>query len=376
MKRVDLIVRALAHVDRPWRLVVVGDGPLRPQLEASPRPRALPIASRSPAAIDDAAARRPLRRRAVAVVFPPYDEDYGYVTLEAFLARKPVVTTTDAGGPLEFVDDGVTGLVAAPDADSLASAMSRIAGQAGLARAAWRGRLRARARHLLGRRRRPPDRGWQPMTDTVSVVIPAFNESAPSRRSSPPCASRRRGARSSSSTMDRATTRARGRPAPGRTVIRHPYNKGNGAAVKTGIRNASGTFVLIADADGQHRPADAARLAARLGEYDLVVGARSSATQASGGAAGRQPAAEPAGELSHRPAHSRSDVGIPRRAPRVPAGVPAPAAQRLLHADDDDAGVHQGRLQRPLRADRGAQRGRERRRSGSAPTAYSFSSSC
>jgi glycosyltransferase involved in cell wall biosynthesis len=71
---------------------------------------------------------------AAAVVFPPYDEDYGYITLEAFLARKPVVTTTDAGGPLEFVDDGVTGLVSAPDPDSLASAMSRVVSHAGLAR--------------------------------------------------------------------------------------------------------------------------------------------------------------------------------------------------------------------------------------------------
>lgn len=68
--------------------------------------------------------------------------------------------------------------------------------------------------------------------------------------------------------------------AAGARVIRHPYNKGNGAAVKTGIRDASGTFVLIADADGQHQPADAARLVAQLDTYDLVVGARSSRTQA------------------------------------------------------------------------------------------------
>jgi glycosyltransferase involved in cell wall biosynthesis len=68
--------------------------------------------------------------------------------------------------------------------------------------------------------------------------------------------------------------------AAGACVIRHPYNKGNGAAVKTGIRHAHGEFVLIVDADGQHQPADAARLAARLGEYDLVVGARAATTQA------------------------------------------------------------------------------------------------
>jgi len=63
-------------------------------------------------------------------------------------------------------------------------------------------------------------------------------------------------------------------------VIRHPYNKGNGAAVKSGIRRAAGEFVLIVDADGQHPPEDALRLVSRLGEYDLVVGARSAETQA------------------------------------------------------------------------------------------------
>jgi glycosyltransferase involved in cell wall biosynthesis len=68
--------------------------------------------------------------------------------------------------------------------------------------------------------------------------------------------------------------------AAGARVIRHPYNKGNGAAVKTGIRHATGAYVLIADADGQHRPSDAPRLVAHLAAYDLVVGARSNQTQA------------------------------------------------------------------------------------------------
>ena len=69
--------------------------------------------------------------------------------------------------------------------------------------------------------------------------------------------------------------------AAGARVIRHPYNKGNGAAVKSGIRQATGVFILIADADGQHRPADATRLVSQLDAYDLVVGARSGQTQAS-----------------------------------------------------------------------------------------------
>lgn len=68
--------------------------------------------------------------------------------------------------------------------------------------------------------------------------------------------------------------------AAGAVVIRQPYRKGNGAAVKTGIRRATGEFVLIIDGDGQHRAEDAVRLVARLGEYDLVVGARSGSTQA------------------------------------------------------------------------------------------------
>lgn len=68
--------------------------------------------------------------------------------------------------------------------------------------------------------------------------------------------------------------------AAGARVLKHPYNMGNGAAVKTGIRNASGEYILIVDGDGQHQPEDALRLIARLGEYDLVVGARSAETQA------------------------------------------------------------------------------------------------
>jgi glycosyltransferase involved in cell wall biosynthesis len=68
--------------------------------------------------------------------------------------------------------------------------------------------------------------------------------------------------------------------AAGARVLRHPYNKGNGAAVKTGIRQATGEFILIVDADGQHRPEDAQRIVERLGEYDLVIGARATSTQA------------------------------------------------------------------------------------------------
>jgi glycosyltransferase involved in cell wall biosynthesis len=126
-KRVALAIRALAHADRSTRLVVVGEGPLRPQLEAAAEDAG--VASRVTfAGAVDAARLVALYADALGVVFPPYDEDYGYVTLEAFLARKPVVTTTDAGGPLEFVEHGVNGLVADPTAESIGAAIAQLAG--------------------------------------------------------------------------------------------------------------------------------------------------------------------------------------------------------------------------------------------------------
>jgi glycosyltransferase involved in cell wall biosynthesis len=67
----------------------------------------------------------------------------------------------------------------------------------------------------------------------------------------------------------------------GAKVIRHPYNKGNGAAVKTGIRAAQGDVVLLLDADGQHPPEDINRVLAGIGEYDLVVGARTRQSETS-----------------------------------------------------------------------------------------------
>jgi glycosyltransferase involved in cell wall biosynthesis len=115
----------------------------------------------------------------------------------------------------------------------------------------------------------------------TSVVIPAFNEAG----SIGPLVTALRAAASwreilvvDDGSGDQTQARA---SAAGAHVIRHPYNKGNGAAVKTGIRNASGTFVLILDGDGQHRPSDAERLVSLLDTYDLVVGARSTRTQSS-----------------------------------------------------------------------------------------------
>ncbi len=115
---------------------------------------------------------------------------------------------------------------------------------------------------------------------TTSVIVPAFNEG---EAIAAVVAALRAGAPwheivvVDDGSKDDTGAQAR---AAGAIVVRHPYNKGNGAAVKSGIRRATGEHVLIVDGDGQHKPADAARLVSRLGEYDLVVGARSAATQA------------------------------------------------------------------------------------------------
>jgi glycosyltransferase involved in cell wall biosynthesis len=61
-----------------------------------------------------------------AAYYAPLNEDYGYVTVEAFLSRKPVLTTTDAGGPLEFVVDGVNGFVVAPDPGTVAAGIDQV----------------------------------------------------------------------------------------------------------------------------------------------------------------------------------------------------------------------------------------------------------
>jgi glycosyltransferase involved in cell wall biosynthesis len=59
-------------------------------------------------------------------VYAPFDEDFGYVTLEAFLAARPVITSRDSGGPLEFVRDGENGMIVDPDPKAIAAAINTL----------------------------------------------------------------------------------------------------------------------------------------------------------------------------------------------------------------------------------------------------------
>jgi glycosyltransferase involved in cell wall biosynthesis len=142
-KRPDLVVGGMVAARSGVRGVVAGTGSMRDALEAA-------IADGGAAgrvelagfvADDDLVG---LLAGAQAVLYTPYDEDYGYVTLQAFLAGKPVITTTDAGGVLDWVEHEVTGLVAEPTAESVGAAIDRLAGDPALAaRMGAAGRARA-----------------------------------------------------------------------------------------------------------------------------------------------------------------------------------------------------------------------------------------
>ncbi|HUR35060.1 MAG TPA: glycosyltransferase family 2 protein [Vicinamibacterales bacterium] len=119
------------------------------------------------------------------------------------------------------------------------------------------------------------------LAELTSVLVPAFNEGH--AIADLVDALRRQARWHEIIVIDDGSSDGTGEKAAGAgaRVLRHPYNKGNGAAVKTGLRDATGTYVLIVDADGQHQPQDTLRLVSQLDQYELVVGARSPDSQAS-----------------------------------------------------------------------------------------------
>ncbi|HVE81526.1 MAG TPA: glycosyltransferase family 4 protein [Myxococcales bacterium] len=124
LKRPRLLLEAVAR-RKGLKAVFAGTGELEPQLRA--RAAELGVADRVQlTGFVGSTELRDLYRRCSAVVFTPADEDYGLVTGEAFLARKPVVTCTDSGGALELVEDGASGLIVEPEAEPLAAALEKL----------------------------------------------------------------------------------------------------------------------------------------------------------------------------------------------------------------------------------------------------------
>lgn len=126
LKRQTLAIEAMRYVDPKISLVIAGMGgqyaaclELVRELGLEARVRLLGEVSETD--------KRSLYALATAVLYPPYDEDYGYITLEAMCAAKPVITCLDSGGVLQFVVDGETGIVAEPSAHAVANAINELA---------------------------------------------------------------------------------------------------------------------------------------------------------------------------------------------------------------------------------------------------------
>ncbi len=152
-KRFDLVIDAFRSIPDPAAtLRIAGDGPLRAELEAGAgddeRISFLGRISEAQLATEYATA--------TAVAFPPADEDFGYVGLEAMMAGTPVVTTSDAGGARELVEHGVNGLIVQPTAEAVGWGLRHIADSP---RVRWELGLQARRRAALVT--------WDPLLDEI-----------------------------------------------------------------------------------------------------------------------------------------------------------------------------------------------------------------
>jgi glycosyltransferase involved in cell wall biosynthesis len=128
LKRQSFVLQALAHTKSPVRVRFAGtaeEPAYAGQLEALARKLRLTARVDWLGHVTEDE-KRHLYAHALGVLFPPLDEDYGYVTLEAMLASKPVISCSDSGGPLEFVVPGKTGLIAESTPESLALAMDHL----------------------------------------------------------------------------------------------------------------------------------------------------------------------------------------------------------------------------------------------------------
>ena len=154
-KRPGLVVEGIARATSGVRAVAAGRGELLG--EVTNRAKELHVSERVdfPGFVPDDELVD-LYADALAVLYAPLDEDYGYVTLQAFLAGKPVVTAGDAGGVLEWVEDGVTGLVTDGSAGQIGAAFDRLYSDRDLAR-------------RLGEagRERVRDLAWGPVVDRL-----------------------------------------------------------------------------------------------------------------------------------------------------------------------------------------------------------------
>jgi glycosyltransferase involved in cell wall biosynthesis len=133
LKRHELLLRAMPLIDSSVMAVFVGEGGIRTQLERLATDLQLENRVRflGHVSFNDLLQ---LYANSLGVYFGPFDEDMGYVTLEAMLSSKPVITCRDSGGPLEFVIHDETGFVVDPAPEAIAASVNRLAADRSLAR--------------------------------------------------------------------------------------------------------------------------------------------------------------------------------------------------------------------------------------------------
>lgn len=124
-KRIDLLIRALAHCDSHIRVKIAGRGPEMEPLQALAAKLHVEDRVDFLGFVPDEDVIK-LYAGALGVCFPPIDEDYGYITLEAFLSGKPILTCHDAGGVLEFARDGENGFITDFDARQMGACYDKL----------------------------------------------------------------------------------------------------------------------------------------------------------------------------------------------------------------------------------------------------------
>lgn len=159
-KRTDLLVRALQKVRGDFRAVIVGSGPEEAAVSNLVQECGLDHRVIFAGRVADQDLLD-LYARCRMVLYAPFDEDYGFVPVEAFASRKPVITTRDSGGPIEFVDHRENGWIAEPDPDSLAEGIQLVMDNRDLAEK-WGTSGTSKTRDL----------NWKRVTDCLAAYLP------------------------------------------------------------------------------------------------------------------------------------------------------------------------------------------------------------
>ena len=157
LKRHEILLHAMVKAPAGLRAIVSGEGGLSAHLQSLAKDLGVTDRVAFVGHITDDHKRR-LYANCLGVYFGPFDEDYGYVTLEAMLSAKPVITFRDSGGPCEFVHQGETGFVLEPDSEAICGALHQL----------WEDQTKARAMGRNGKANyRDLDLRWDRIVDAL-----------------------------------------------------------------------------------------------------------------------------------------------------------------------------------------------------------------